>query len=173
MAILDGVEIVYIERCRSAAPGQREIDLNLHVGARLPAYCTSMGKVLLATCARTELRRRCSTGPISSGADPTRSSAGAACARELDRVQKIGIAVNNEELSYGLRSIAAPVRGRDRGGGRRHQPGHAPFEGLHGGADRQPQLGAAAHGRRDLGPQRLPAGRGLTEALRPQPPPRM
>ena len=41
-------DIVYIERCRSSQPGQREIDLNLHVGSRLPAYCTSMGKVLLA-----------------------------------------------------------------------------------------------------------------------------
>src|SRR5438270_13968882 len=48
MAILDGTDIVYIERCRSAQQGQREIDLNLHVGSRLPAYCTSMGKVLLA-----------------------------------------------------------------------------------------------------------------------------
>src|SRR5436190_3284007 len=48
MAILDGSDIVYIERCRTSGPGQREIDLALHVGSRLPAYCTSMGKVLLA-----------------------------------------------------------------------------------------------------------------------------
>src|SRR5205809_3957584 len=48
MAVLDGADIVYIERCRTAQQGQREIDLNLHVGSRLPAYCTSMGKVLLA-----------------------------------------------------------------------------------------------------------------------------
>ena len=48
MAILDGTDIVYIERCRTSQPGQREIDLDLHVGSRLPAYCTSMGKVLLA-----------------------------------------------------------------------------------------------------------------------------
>src|SRR4029453_16834640 len=40
LAILDGTDVVYIERCRTAQPGQREIDLNLHVGARLPAYCT-------------------------------------------------------------------------------------------------------------------------------------
>src|SRR5512146_2089435 len=36
MAILDGLDIVYVERCRSTQAGQREIDLNLHVGARLP-----------------------------------------------------------------------------------------------------------------------------------------
>ena len=48
LAILDHADIVYIERVRSSQPGQRHIDLNLHAGARLPAYCTSMGKVLLA-----------------------------------------------------------------------------------------------------------------------------
>src|SRR5689334_5816163 len=37
MAILDGVDIVYVERCRSSRAGQREIDLNLHVGSRMPA----------------------------------------------------------------------------------------------------------------------------------------
>ena len=48
LAILDGVDVVYVERCRAARPGQQEIDLNLHVGARLPAYCTAMGKAILA-----------------------------------------------------------------------------------------------------------------------------
>src|SRR3954471_6501110 len=48
MAVLDGADIVYIERCRTSQRGQRDIDLNLHIGSRLPAYCTSMGKVLLA-----------------------------------------------------------------------------------------------------------------------------
>ena len=48
LAILDGTDVVYIDRCRTARPRQREIDLNLHVGARLPAYCTAMGKAILA-----------------------------------------------------------------------------------------------------------------------------
>ena len=83
MAILDGTDIVYIERCRTSQLGQREIDLDLHIGSRLPAYCTSMGKVLLAYL------------------EPERQV-------ELLR----GLAVNNEELAYGLRSIAVPVRGQ-------------------------------------------------------------
>ena len=109
MAILDGDDIVYIERVRCSQPGQREIDLNLHVGSRLPAYCTSMGKVLLAhlpdaeradVVTRVELARR---GPNTvTGRD--------AFARELTRVRSAGMAVNNEELAYGLRSIAVPVR---------------------------------------------------------------
>src|SRR4029079_2805940 len=44
MAILDGTDIVYIERCRSAQQGQREIDLNLHVGSRLSDHSPSIGQ---------------------------------------------------------------------------------------------------------------------------------
>jgi IclR family pca regulon transcriptional regulator len=112
MAILDGLDIVYVERCRSSRAGQREIDLNLHVGARLPAYCTSLGKVLLAflpaderkeTLARIEFARR----------GPNTLTSRASFAAELDRVRENGFAINNEELAYGLRSIAAPVLSHD------------------------------------------------------------
>jgi IclR family pca regulon transcriptional regulator len=111
MAILDGTDVVYVERCRSAQQGQREIDLNLHVGSRLPAYCTSMGKVLLAhlaesDCAellgRIDLARR----------GPNTLTKRAALVAELARVREHGLAVNNEELAFGLRSIAVPVRGQ-------------------------------------------------------------
>jgi IclR family transcriptional regulator, pca regulon regulatory protein len=109
MAILDGEDIVYVERVRSSRAGQREIDLNLHVGSRLPAYCTSMGKVLLANLraeGRTELLDRIQLTPRG----PNTLTARDALDAELDRVRTSGLAVNNEELAYGLRSIAAPVR---------------------------------------------------------------
>ena len=48
LAILDGLDVVYIERCRAPRLGQREIDLDIHVGSRLPAYCTALGKAMLA-----------------------------------------------------------------------------------------------------------------------------
>jgi IclR family pca regulon transcriptional regulator len=111
MAILDGTDIVYIERCRTSQVGQREIDLDLHIGSRLPAYCTSMGKVLLAYLEparqvalldRIELVDR----------GPNTITTHAALAAELARVRERGVAVNNEELAYGLRSIAVPVRGQ-------------------------------------------------------------
>ena len=56
MAILDDSDIVYIDRVRSPRPGQSQIDLNLHIGSRLPAYCTSMGKVMLAYLPEPALR---------------------------------------------------------------------------------------------------------------------
>jgi IclR family transcriptional regulator, pca regulon regulatory protein len=103
MAILDGTEIVYVERVRGPSG---EIDLNLHVGSRLPAYCTSMGKVLLAyvTAAAVETMELARRGPNTI----TRREA---LREELDRVRDAGLAVNDEELAAGLRSIAVPVRG--------------------------------------------------------------
>ena len=110
MAILDTTEIVYVERVRSSRAGQAEIDLNLHVGSRLPAYCTSMGKALLAylpapeqqwVLKALELTRR----------GPNTVTDREALRAELERIREVGLAVNDEELASGLRSIAVGVRG--------------------------------------------------------------
>ncbi len=109
MAVLDGADIVYIERCRTSQHGQRNIDLNLHIGSRLPAYCTSMGKVLLAYLEPAEQRatlKHVRFGQRGPNALTDREELVA----ELGRVRAAGLAVNNEELAYGLRSIAAPIQ---------------------------------------------------------------
>ncbi len=108
LAILDGTDVVYIERCRTAQPGQREIDLNLHVGARLPAYCTAMGKAILAFLPeerREEIIARIEFTPRG----PNTITEPRAFREELERIRIAGISVNDEELAYGLRSIAAPI----------------------------------------------------------------
>jgi IclR family pca regulon transcriptional regulator len=110
MAILDGADIVYVERCRTIQRGQREIDLDLHVGSRLPAYCTSMGKVLLADLSADELDDALDGTPLERRGPNTLTTRTSLVA-ELKRVREQGFAVNNEELAHGLRSIAAPVRG--------------------------------------------------------------
>ena len=112
MAILDDLDIVYVDRYRSAQARQREIDLNLHVGARLPAYCTSLGKVLLAHLPDEERQARIDRIDFQRRGPNTITSR-AAFAAELVRVREQGYAVNNEELAYGLRSIAAPVLAHD------------------------------------------------------------
>jgi IclR family pca regulon transcriptional regulator len=111
MAILDGTDIVYIERCRTSGPGQREIDLALHVGSRLPAYCTSMGKVLLAHLDPERLEDELSRIELVDRG-PNTITTRAELVAELRRVRERGVAVNNEELAYGLRSIAVPVWGQ-------------------------------------------------------------
>lgn len=111
MATLDGPDIVYVDRRRPARAGSR-IELNTQVGSRLPAYCTSMGKVLLAhrdpdsvrvILDRTDLTRR---GPKTITAREQLTSV-------LRSVASQGYAVTDEELGPGLRSVAAPVRDRD------------------------------------------------------------
>ena len=110
MAILEGRDILYVERCRSSRAGQREIDLNLHVGSRLPAYCTSMGKVLLAYLP-PERRAALLDGIPLGKRGPNTLTSRKALEAELAAIRERGLALNNEELAYGLRSSAAPVRG--------------------------------------------------------------
>jgi len=111
LAILDDTDVVYVERCRSSQHGQRGIDLNLHVGSRLPAYCTSMGKVLLADLPDDERDALLDSIELTQRG-PNTLTTRAALIAELKRVREAGLAVNNEELAFGLRSIAVPVRGQ-------------------------------------------------------------
>ena len=111
MAILDGPDVVYIERCRTSRTGQREIDLNLHVGSRLPAYCTAMGKALLAFVPADRLEEILDQTELAARG-PNTITDRAGLRAEMERVRAAGVAVNNEELAYGLRSIAAPIRSR-------------------------------------------------------------
>jgi IclR family pca regulon transcriptional regulator len=111
MAVLDGPDIVYIDRRRSGRASSFAMGLQLHVGSRLPAYCTSMGKVLLAYREPSELRA------LLDRTDLARRGPKTITAREqlmaaLARIRHHGIAVNDEELAAGLRSVAAPVRDR-------------------------------------------------------------
>ncbi len=107
MAVLDEAEVVYVARVGS----RRILSTNLGVGSRLPAHCTSMGKVLLAWLDEASLRR------ILSGMSFTRLTPrtviGASRLREaLRAVRRKGYAINDQEMDLGLRSCAAPVLDR-------------------------------------------------------------
>lgn len=111
MAILDGPDIVYVDRRRSQRGGGLALDLDLHVGTKLPAYCTAMGKVLLAYREPVLLRS------LLDRTDFARHTAKTITAREqlmmvLTQVRQAGIATSDEELALGVRSVAAPVRDR-------------------------------------------------------------
>lgn len=107
MAVLDGHEIVYIERVRSRSG----IDLHLFVGSRLPAYCTSMGKVLLAYLPPSELDAALA-GVRFEPKGPRTITSRDELLENLDSVRRLGVAMNDEELARGLRSIASPVFGQ-------------------------------------------------------------
>lgn len=109
LTVLDGVDVLYVARYRSARENRYGIDLNLHVGSRLPAYCTSMGKVLLAYQPPEQAAR------LIDRMDLTRRGPNTLTAREglvgaLAQVRRTGLAVNDEELAPGVKALAVPVR---------------------------------------------------------------
>jgi IclR family pca regulon transcriptional regulator len=105
VSILDGTEIVYVAR----AAQRRVMSIGLSVGSRLPAYCSSMGRVLLAALPREEARKLIEATDRRPFTDRTRTRVPDLMA-ELDRVRVQGYAIIDEELEVGLRSIAVPVR---------------------------------------------------------------
>lgn len=110
IAVLNSAEIIYVDRARSFRRGQNKIDLNLRPGSRLPAYCTSMGKVLLASLPAPEQSELISEMTLASRG-PNAITSNKALSVELERVLENGMAVNDEELVAGLVSMACPVRG--------------------------------------------------------------
>jgi IclR family pca regulon transcriptional regulator len=107
MTMLDNGEIVYV--ARSAA--SRVLAAGLSVGSRLPAYCTSMGRVLLAALPDEgldaylrNLRPRAYTAKTRTRIPQIKKA--------ILQVRKDGYAIVDEELEAGLRSIAVPVSTR-------------------------------------------------------------
>jgi len=113
MAVLDGPEILYIDRARSYRRGQSEIDLGLAPGSRLPAYCTAMGKLLLANLPEREQGELLASMKLTKRGPNTITSK-QALRDELDEVREESFAVNDEELAPELHSIAVPVRNEAR-----------------------------------------------------------
>ena len=113
LAVLDGSEIVYVDRVRSLRRGKSEIDLGLALGSRLPAYCTAMGKLLLANLPEQEQREILTSMKLTKRGPNTITSK-EALRDELGQVREEGFAVNDEELVPELHSIAAPVRNEAR-----------------------------------------------------------
>jgi IclR family transcriptional regulator, pca regulon regulatory protein len=113
LAVLDGSDIVYVDRARSFRRGQGKIDLDLHPGSRLPAYATAMGKILLAFLPEADQRELLGSMRLTKRGPNTITSK-KALRDELDEVSEEGFAVNDEELAADLFAIAAPVRNEAR-----------------------------------------------------------
>ena len=105
LAVLEGEEIVYIARSAT----RRIMSVALGVGSRLPAYCTSMGRILLAHQPEAALVDRLSHMTLAPLTEKTVTSK-AELVRLLDKIRADGFAIVDQELELGLRSIAVPVR---------------------------------------------------------------
>jgi IclR family transcriptional regulator, pca regulon regulatory protein len=113
LAVLDETDILYIDRVRSFRRKQSLLDLDLQAGSRLPAYCTAMGKLLLANLPATEQRELIASMKLTKHG-PHMVKSKKALSEELDKILAEGFAVNDQELAAGLYSIAAPVRNEAR-----------------------------------------------------------
>lgn len=110
LAVLDENEVLYVARSATS----RIMSVSLNTGSRLPAYCTSLGRAILAHLpsevlddyfAKVELK-----------AFTNRTIVSEKRVREiLEDVREKGYALVEEELEVGLRSIAVPVRGASGG----------------------------------------------------------
>lgn len=105
VSILDGAEIVYVAR----AAQRKVMSIALMPGSRLPAFCTSMGRVLLAARPEAQARAVLGAGPLPARTARTLTDPEAVMA-ELARVRAQGHAVIDQEVEEGLRSIAVPIR---------------------------------------------------------------
>jgi IclR family pca regulon transcriptional regulator len=104
LAVLDGDEIVYIARSAT----RRIMSVALNVGSRLPAYCTSMGRVALAQLSSAQLDGYFSRVKLRPLTGRTIVSA-THLARIIAEARRSGFAAVDQELEIGLRSIAVPV----------------------------------------------------------------
>jgi IclR family pca regulon transcriptional regulator len=105
VSVLDGADVVYVAR----EPTQRIMTVAISVGTRFPAFCTSMGRVLLAGLGDAQLDEFLDTAELtaltsSTVTDPDRLR------KVIDRVRAQGWALVDQELEDGLRSVAVPIR---------------------------------------------------------------
>ena len=106
-AVLDGADIVYVLR----VPTHKIMAINLGVGSRLPAYCTSMGRVLLAGLAPDALQAKLAQSELIVRGPKTVTDP-AQLTELIEQVRIQGWSLVAEELEEGLVSLAAPIRGR-------------------------------------------------------------
>lgn len=106
LAVLDNGEVLYVARSATS----RIMSIALNTGSRLPAYCTSLGRVILANLPEEALNTYLEN--VKLRAYTERTVVSVSRLREiLAEVKQSGFAIVEEELEVGLRSIAVPVHG--------------------------------------------------------------
>ena len=106
-AVLDRTEIVYVLR----VPTHKIMTINLSIGSRLPAYCTSMGRVLLAALDDETLDATLSSAPLYAHTPRTVTDK-EELKKLIAQVRRQGWAIVDQELEGGLISLSAPIRNR-------------------------------------------------------------
>lgn len=108
LAVLDGLEAVYVDRLESP----HTVRIFARVGTRLPATTSSTGKVLLAGLPAAVLDERL-TGWVPARPTPHSITDGGELRAQLATIAERGWAENREESRLGVSSVGAPIRGEE------------------------------------------------------------
>jgi IclR family transcriptional regulator, acetate operon repressor len=103
LAVPDGVDVVYVQKL----PGRHGPRIDSRIGGRMPAYCTGVGKALLAFGPPERLAEVLAAGLVRR--TPRTVVAPGLLRQELDRVRACGVAEEHEESTVGIACTAAPV----------------------------------------------------------------
>ena len=106
-AVLEGTDIVSIAHI----PSRHSLSIGIRAGKRWPAYCTAVGKVLMADMTDSALREYAGTLKYERRTPSTITSA-SALIRHIKKMRQQGYALNDQESELGLRAIAVPVKNR-------------------------------------------------------------
>jgi IclR family pca regulon transcriptional regulator len=104
LGVMEGDEVLYLARAET----QRIISISLRVGSRLPAYCTSMGRILLADLPPAALDAYLARTALVGRTWRTVTTV-KQLREKLAAVRRLGYSRTDQELELGLRSIAVPV----------------------------------------------------------------
>ncbi|MCP4425548.1 MAG: IclR family transcriptional regulator [Chloroflexi bacterium] len=104
LSVLDGMEVVYIDRVRV----RQVFGVVLGLGSRIPSHCASLGKAMLAHLPPDNLANRLDTADLRAYTPHTLTDR-VALEADLRQVRERGYAINDEEWVLGLRSTAAPI----------------------------------------------------------------
>lgn len=105
-AVADGQDVVYVEKLHN----RHTPVVGSRVGGRMPAYCTAVGKAMLAYAPPAEMQAV--LGQRLLRRTPRTIVAPGLLERELHRVRTVGVAEEHEESTVGIACVAAPVLDR-------------------------------------------------------------
>jgi len=105
LAILQEGEVFYIAKVQLSQP---RISINSEVGFKLPAYCTGLGKAILAYMSKNEIENIYKNRPFIKYTKNTITRMDQLL-QELTNIKKTSIAYDNEEFAEGLSCIATPI----------------------------------------------------------------
>lgn len=105
LAFFEQGEVVYIDKVESA----ETLRMDLAIGRRVPAYCTALGKVFLASLSQEDREAYFQSEKLTAYTEKTITSL-KELRKKLDKVRTDGFAIDDRELDEGIRCIAAPIR---------------------------------------------------------------